>query len=205
MACSLPFRPWLSPDLRVFSSQNRLGTSLNCSPGLSSPALQRHLSVFPGRSPPPYQRPRPTLSRLREAPRLSFPALQHVRIPWPFFALHRLMQRPAGFASPTGSPVPRVWLPSRRRQLTEPSEASFSSQRSWASPSRAFLLLGDQQRVSPPPSAPALPCETYSASHRRSSGFLPPKKPCPSSPPGRLIRTRASALLGFPPLRSSLR
>jgi len=45
----------------------------------------------------------------------------------------------------------RVWLPSPRALLVPiPSEASFSSQRSWASPFKAFLLSGDRMDRSQP-------------------------------------------------------
>jgi hypothetical protein len=47
---------------------------------------------------------------------------------------------PETFALPPKSPALRVWLPSRRCQLDPPWEASFSSQRSWASPFKALLL-----------------------------------------------------------------
>jgi len=49
--------------------------------------------------------------------------------------------------SPEG-PALRVWLPFRRCQPLTPSEASFSSQRSWASLFRAFLLQDDPNKVS---------------------------------------------------------
>jgi len=160
---------------------------------------------LPLRSPLPYRRLRPTRSHPRKAPRISCATPQHVQVPWPFFARLRLKPRPIGLASPTGSPVPRVWLPSRRRQLTKPLKASFSPQRSRACPFRAFLLSGDRGSVSPSTSAPALPCKTTTASHRRSSGFLPPEKPYPFSLPERLIRVGALALLGLRPLGLSLR
>ena len=115
----------------------------------------------------------------------------------PFFARYRLVPRPIGFTLPTGSPVLRVWLPSQRCQLSRPSEASFSSPRSWASPFRAFLLFGDRKPISELPSAPALSCKTCSALHPRSSGFLPPKKPSPFVLPECLTRVGSSCSLGI--------
>ena len=88
------------------------------------------------------------MSHPQKTPRLGFAALQHMQIPWPFFSLGRLTERPIGVTLPIGSPALRVWLPSRRYQLTRPLVASFSSQRSWALPFRALLLLNGQQTVS---------------------------------------------------------
>lgn len=51
-------------------------------------------------------------------------------------------------ASHSRSPAPRVWLPSRRCQPLPSLEASFSSQRSWASPFEAFLLPDGRKSVS---------------------------------------------------------
>lgn len=205
MPCFRPVRPRLSPDPRVFGPSSHRAIQVNAPPGCSSPALQRHLSVLPLRSPPFYRCPRETRSRPRKAPRRSFATLQHIQVPRPFFARLRLKSRPVGLAQPTGSPALRVWLPSRRCQLALPLEASFSPQRSWALPFRAFLLPDGRSGVSPRPAAPALSRETLTASRRRSSGFLPPGKPYPLSLPEGLIRVGALALLGLRPLGSSLR
>jgi hypothetical protein len=150
----------------------------------------------PIHSPSPYQRLMPTMSRFQKTPRFGFPALQHFQVSTPFFSRNRLIPRPIGFTLPTGSPALRVWLPSQRCQLSRPSEASFRSPRSWASPFRAFLLFGDPTPVSGPCSAPALPCKTCSALHRRSSGFLPPKKPSPFALPEYLSRVGSSCSPG---------
>jgi hypothetical protein len=157
----------------------------------------------PSHSPSLYQRLMPTMSRLRKTPRFGFPALQHLQALTPFLSRNRLIPRPIGFTLPTGSPALRVWLPSRRRQLSRPSEASFSSPRSWAYPFRALLLFGDQDPVSRTSSAPALPCKTCSALHRRSSGFIPPKKPSPFAPPECLTRAGSSCSPGFSTSRAS--
>jgi hypothetical protein len=128
----------------------------------------------PIHSPSPYQRLMPTMSRLQKTPRFGFPTLQHCQVLMPFLPRNRLIPRPIGVTLPTGSPALRVWLPSQRCQLSRPSEASFSSPRSWAYPFRAFLQLGDPKTVSSLCSAPALSRKTCSALHRRSSGLIPP-------------------------------
>jgi hypothetical protein len=56
-----------------------------------------------------------------------------------FFRL-RTAKRPPTVALIGGGPALRVWLPSRRCPRLRTWEAFFSSQRSWASPYRAFLL-----------------------------------------------------------------
>jgi hypothetical protein len=55
-----------------------------------------------------------------------------------------LRKRPDCVALHSESPVPRVWLPFQRCQLTQTLEASFSLQRSWASPFEAFLQRRDR-------------------------------------------------------------
>jgi hypothetical protein len=182
---------------------------VKCDPSSpNSPLLPSsgHLSVLPIRSPSPYQALLPTRRTLQKTPRLSFFALQHFQVRSPFFSSNRLAGRPKNLATSLGSSTLRVWLPSRCLQPSQPLEASFSSQRSWASPSRAFLLPDDRSWVSPEPSAPALPCETSSASHRRSSGFLPSEKPSPYLPPQTSNPRRGLVLSwAFRPLRLSLR
>jgi len=67
-------------------------------------------------------------------------------------------------------------------------EASFSPQRSWASLFRAFLLPGDRESLSGPPSVLALPDKTITTLPRRFNGLLPPRKPCPFLLPKCLAR-----------------
>jgi len=189
MACPLPFRPWLSPDPRVFSFEapRRLriltvGRLLSC----TSTPPQRLSS----HAPLPYSRLMPTMSRSREAPRYVHSALQHVRIRGtPFFTFFR--RRPAGFTFPTGGPAPRVWLPFQRPQVPQPLETSFSPQRSWASLFRAFLRCGDQEPVSRPFLRPRAFPQNRSALYRRLGGFIPPHQPCPLSLPEFLARVGA--------------
>jgi len=100
------------------------------------------------------------------------------------------------------SPAPRVWLPSQRCPLTTPSDVSFNTRRSWASPFRAFLLSRDPILLSKNRSAPALPYKTRSALYRRSSGFLPREKPCLSALPNGLGRGEAACSLELPVSRA---
>jgi len=78
MACPLPFRPWLSPDLRVFGFEAPrrfriliVGRLLSC----TSTPPQRLASY----APPTYPRLMPTMSHSRQAPRYVLLALQHMR------------------------------------------------------------------------------------------------------------------------------
>jgi hypothetical protein len=64
---------------------------------------------------------------------------------------------------------------SRLRSL----KASFSSQRSWASLFRAFLLPSDRIAVSRNSLRSCAFLPNLPAWYRRSSGLLPPGKPCP--------------------------
>jgi len=189
MACLLPFRPWLSPDPRVFGFEAPrrfriliVGRLLSC----TSTPPQRLSS----HAPPFYSRPMPTMSRSRKAPRYVHPALQHLRFRGtPLFAPFR--RRPTGFTLPAGGPAPRVWLPFQRPSVPRPLEASFSPQRSWASPFRALLRCRDREPVSRPPLRPRAFPQNRSALYRRLGGFDPPHQPCPSSPHECLARVGA--------------
>jgi hypothetical protein len=85
MACLLPFRPWLSPDLRVFSFEAPrrfriliVGRLLSC----TSTPPQRLAS----HAPPTYPRLMPTMSHSRQAPRYVPSAPQRLRIQEPHFS-----------------------------------------------------------------------------------------------------------------------
>jgi len=115
----------------------------------------------------------------------------------PFFSL------PSREASTVGayhdeSPARRVWLPSRRRSALSILGSLF----------QLPTLLGFALRSFPPTrwsnqafplnrSALTLPQQTSRACCRRSSGFLPSGKPCPSLLPEGLVRVGTSAPLGF--------
>jgi hypothetical protein len=113
MASSLPFRPWSSPGPRAFRLEAvwRLESSTPNSLSCTSTPPQRLLPLRPASLPTSHADHGPP-SRGTRSHSL---ALQHFRIGWPLFARSLLRARPVGFAFPTGGPVPRVWLPSRRR------------------------------------------------------------------------------------------
>jgi hypothetical protein len=91
---------------------------------------------------------------------------------------------------------------STRLPAPYPVEASFSPQRSWASPFRALLLSRDRRKVSLPLSAPALPCETSRPRIDASAASSPLKSRTPFCSPGGLVRVGASCLLGLPTSRA---
>lgn len=141
MPCVLPVRPRLSPDLRVFGSPSRRALQVNVPPDCSSPALQRHLSVLPLRSPLLYRRLRPTRNHPRKAPRRSCSTPQHFQIPWPFFARLRLKPRPIGLARPSEVPSPGFGYPldgvssqNPRRPLSAPNALGLSPSELSSSP-----------------------------------------------------------------------
>lgn len=143
----------------------------------SSPVLQRHLDVFALLSPPSYS---PTtcnrhLLSKSSSRKLSLPSA------FPDIKTHlvtdRLMTDPPGALYPALQvSLPRVWLPSQSDLLLVliPLRASFSPQRSWDSPFKAFLLQGDLERFPFLSSTLAISCKTIPALHRRFSGFSPP-------------------------------
>jgi len=117
----------------------------------SSCPLQRHLGVFLSCLPPSYSTNVSTTSLVRKAPRRSFFALQYIQNREPFFSLPLRkaprMRCPAceeSHASGFGYPL-------AVSQTPYPSEASFSSQHSWASPFRAFFLPSDRSEGFPSP------------------------------------------------------
>lgn len=113
MASSLPFRPWSSLDPRAFWPEAvwhlefSTPNSLSCT--LTPP--QRVLPLRPASLPMSHADHEPPSRGIRSRSL----ALQRFRIRSPLFARSLLGSRPVGFAVPTGGPVLRVWLPSRRR------------------------------------------------------------------------------------------
>jgi len=141
----------LLPPLSFLGSPRTLGSSISgrlrpvfTKQNLASPALPLHHSVSHSKSPPIYLQPRDRPSRVRKAPCLSSPALQHFRIQEPFFSLLRSKKRLSGLPSHSEGSHAGFGYPLCELIVQRPSEASFSSQRSWASPFRAFLLPGDR-------------------------------------------------------------
>jgi len=144
-ASSLPSSPRVHPEFRVFGSGGA-GLSFHkpVSPLLHFDATS---SVLHPRLPPSYRCPTSTAVHLRKAPRVSsMPfSISGSRNP----SLH-----------PRGRPVGLPHLPEGSHQglatlsatvsVPQPVEASSSSLRSWASPSRAFLPTRDRRALSNP-------------------------------------------------------
>jgi len=204
---------WLAFSPSVLGFPRTLGSSASRLPDDSEFLIVGRLlsctSTPPQRlasyAPPAYSRLMPTMIRSRQAPRYVPSAPQHLRTRKPpFFAPFR--RRPTGFTVPAGGPAPRVWLPFQRRSVSRPLEASFSPQRSRASPFRAFLRPGDRKPVSRFPLRSRAFPQNPSALCRRLSGFLPPSQPHPLSLPELLARIGARLLSwAFRPLGFSLR
>jgi len=147
--------------------------------------------------------PRPSPSHVdhdpeRIVPRISFFTLQHLRIREPFFSLPLSWKRRRNLAlilrSLTlgfGYPLDEmVWLSHPGGPLSIPNalglrSSELSSFRVIEKPFREFL------------SAPALSGKTCMTLPRRSSGLLPPRKPCPSLLPESLARVGTAALLSL--------
>jgi len=157
---------WLASPPSVVSVPRPSGlrpseaSGLSQQPKPSSPALHRHLGVFTSHAPPRYSRPTSTVSRFPKAPRGSFLALQHLNLRNPSF--HSPSPKSVRSALPCAPEGTSSGLATRSTCASVPqaSKASFSPQRSWALPSRAFLLSGDRSNVPARLSAPALPYET---------------------------------------------
>jgi len=167
---------WLASSPFVLGLPRTLGSSVRerreellRSSQFSSPALRRHLSVFPLPRPPSYPRPTSTVIRARKAPRVSFSALQHFRTRKPFFALsfwksvqgilpHPLKVPPPGF----GYPLDGAKLPNPGGPLSAPNAPGLH-------PSELSSSIVVPGKFPSPASAPALPCITSAALHRRFS------------------------------------
>jgi len=157
-----------------------------------SPALHRHLGVLSSNQPPSaVESARGVRTRHEKRLAEAFRPFSIFRKRSPLCAPHRSMRRPEDVARSSGGAARRVWLPSRRIEAFAPSRASFSSQRSWALPFRAFLLPGDRRKVSLPHPLLRFAARPVRASCRRFSGLIPPGKPRPSSPPEVLRRVGA--------------
>jgi hypothetical protein len=156
MACVLPFRPWLSPALRVFRIRTAWDQSTN--PALvlsctSAPPQWLALKLVASRK----KRGRPCL--LPEAPRFSLRPFSISKPSRPFFRPAHA-RRLKDMALSSKSAAPRVWLPSRRFQPLSPRELFFSPPRSWASPFRALFRSHGAHPISQEQSVPAFSCQT---------------------------------------------
>jgi len=142
----------LLPPLSSLGSPRIIGSSVlhRLTPAftkisLASLTLYRHLSVSTSNSSSLYLKPGDPPGLFQKTPRLSSPALQHFRIKKPFFFTPPSPgKRPQGLPSPMEGSYPGFGYPLYELAVFSPSEASFSSQRSWASPFKALLLLSDR-------------------------------------------------------------
>jgi len=102
-------------------------------------------------------------------------------------------------------PTLRVWLPFRRFLAFTSWRASFSSQRSWASPFRALLLPDDRKKVTLPLSALAFPRKTLERPRAdASAAWSHPRSRSPKSQPVFLRRVGDGYSLGLTHLSGSL-
>jgi hypothetical protein len=179
MACSRPVRPWVFPGPSGLPASGSPRGPFRNRRELSSPALRRHPKrLAPALATAPAVPCRPWSVRI--VPRVSFPALQHIRIRKPFFSLPLSRRRPGSFALLPSSftlgfgypPGEMVWLPSPRGPLSAPNARGLRPSELCSS-----RVIGESSRT--PLSAPALSGKTVTAMPRRSSGLLPPGKPCP--------------------------
>jgi len=135
------------------------------------------VASFPFHKPPSYRCPTSTVIRLPKAPRVSLTTLQRMRIEEPFFSRHLAVKRPSGFALHTRKSRSQGLATLSAASALRTLEASFSVQRSWVSPFRAFHSSPVIRFPFPETySVLALPCITSAALHRRLNGLLPPEK-----------------------------
>jgi hypothetical protein len=181
MACLLPFRPWLSPDLRVFSFEAPrrfriliVGRLLSC----TSTPPQRLASC----APPTYPRLMPTMSHSRQTPRYVPSAPQRLRTQEPLFSPPYEGVPPAlpcqrevpllGFGYPfSGLKFPDPW-----KRFSAPNVHGLR-------PSELFSGLMIGNRFPGPLSAPALfhktnrPCAGASAACSHHASRAPRRSP----------------------------
>lgn len=148
LASAHPFRPLLS-DHRVFASGKTCLVKTLCT-RLASLALLRHRSAF-------HPKPRPVWVRdpvdifvpPRQAPCLSFLALQHMRLGAPFFprrSLPRVLKPLLPWLQKV--PISGFGYPLTGFSPYHPAWGFLPSQHSWAFLFRAFLLLRDRWGIS---------------------------------------------------------
>jgi len=204
MASFLPFRPYLPRTLGSsatgqvsrFHPAHSILSCTSTPPSRLAPPFAASLPVSHVDHGPPSTSPSPELSRPS-----AFPDPEALLLTLP------PVRRPISFSLPTESHAPRVWLPSLRPSPLRPSEASFSSQHSWASPFEAFLLTRDQPKVSFRPSTPAIAPKTVPGLGTSLQRLPPTCKAVPLFAPGHLRPSRDlllpwdfSALQALPPL-----
>jgi len=156
MACFLPFRPWLSLDLRVFRFRTTWDQSTDPMHVLSCTCAPPQWLA------PPLVTPRERLGRpclQREVPRIlprpfSIPRPENPFLRW---ARAPAFERPCRTARKSRLQGLATLLAA---SVLQPTEACFSSPRSWASLFKASLRSRGRTPVSRNPSAPALSRQT---------------------------------------------
>lgn len=175
MASFRPFRSWSSLSLRAFGPEAvwclEFSTPNSLS-GTSTPP-QRLLPLRPAPLPASHADHEP----LSKGTRSRTLALQRMRIVLPLFSPCLLARRPAGFAVPTGGPVHRVWLPSRRCKLLDPRKPLSASNALGLCPSELCSRSTMEPRFPSSSSAPALFYET-SRPRTGASAVLPRRTSC---------------------------
>jgi hypothetical protein len=89
-----------------------------------------------------------------------------------------------------------AWLPNPWGSFSTPNALGLRS-------SELFSSRAIKGTFRNPLSAPALSGKTITALLRRSSGLIPPRKPCPFTPPGGLVRVGAECSLELSDLSGS--
>jgi hypothetical protein len=205
----LPRRPiGLPSPLPSLGCPRTLGSSSLRLPGGSLPssssssrALRRHPSVLSPGSPPGKFGPGRLAEPPPQAPCRSVPALQHVQIGRTLLFTSSEASRMCCLTSGKSRPQGLATL-STAYQPSQPLEASFSPQRSWAFSFRALLLPSAREKVSLSPAALALPYQPFRPGTRAPTVQAHPKSRPPFAPGG-LVRVGGIALLEFRPLRLS--
>jgi hypothetical protein len=201
MACVLPFRPWLSPTLRVFKIRTARDQSTNPSLVLSctsAPPQWLTLKFVTSCK----KRGRPCL--LPEAPRFTLRPFSISKPSRPFCRPAHA-RRLKDMAVSSKSAALRVWLPSRRFQPLSPREPFFSSPRSWALPFRALFRSRGPLMISQECSVLAFSCQTRQPGSDASTASAH-ETSCASGPRTSFTTPGgATALLGFRTFRVSFR
>jgi len=125
----------------------------------------------------------------------------------------RLLSKASGSHLPCAPEVPPLGFgyPFGGVQDTQPLGTSFSSQRSWASPFKAFLRLADRGALSHTSFRSRAFLQNLTALYRRLSSLIPTSQPYPQLPSRCLAGSRADLLswaswpLGLPLRRTKER
>lgn len=126
------------------------------------------------------------------APRLSSSALQHVRMKKPFVSL--FSKRPKDLCPAFRKSPPQGLATLSGIFVSSPWGTSFSSQRSWASLFRAFLLSGDRKTLSDLSLRSCASLQTLDGFGSALQRLPPTRKAVPLSAPQRISSGRGLLL-----------